>query len=410
MKKEISGLKREIKRTKLFEVQRLVRRIRQLENKKGTEAQMMKNQRKVERFEKELEFLKDVGVDEIARRIAKKENEDDHENNQAIEDSHVDIDLQKRALERIVNSTKIKEFLKRVDASSEDSAHAKEGSSVVKEPRLKKQQKLVKGKLKTKRTANRTSVLKSQPSKEAQKDENVNVYVEKPILKKQQKSAKVKLASISEPPLHIDDKDGRSSDDDPSKLKNRQNAIKHNAWMSESPAFRPLVKKVDEDDGLLPGSDLSESDFEEDDDDMSSPELKSKGLESCFVETMSGLKEEKGLRGRNKQGKGKGKLGDIKGKRNRKGQRARQQMWEKVHGKGAKHLHKSKTETKSKEKFNNKGRKQTLSSNFKVQHSLKRKNEDETLHPSWEAMRKKRSQETLKVEFKGQKIKFDDSD
>ena len=153
-----------------------------------------------------------------------------------------------------------------------------------------------------------------------------------------------------------------------------------------------------------PSSDCSESDSEEDAGDISPLEHKPKGLESCFVQTMSG--QEKGsLNAKSKQGKEKGKVVNKKGKKNRKGQRARQQTWEKIHGKSAKHLLKKKVELSSKgTKVVNEWK------NAKTQHSLKRKSDDESLHPSWEATKRRRLQETLKVEFKGQRIRFDDSE
>ena len=50
MEKDISGSSREVKRAKLFEIQRQARRIRQ-GRKKGTETRLKKNQRKIERSE-----------------------------------------------------------------------------------------------------------------------------------------------------------------------------------------------------------------------------------------------------------------------------------------------------------------------------------------------------------------------
>ena len=94
-------------------------------------------------------------------------------------------------------------------------------------------------------------------------------------------------------------------------------------------------------------------------------------------------------------------------KRNRKGQRARQQMWEKVHGKSAKHLVKRAKEYTSKD---NNEIKKLKSNNVKSQQPTKQTKKEEILHPSWQAMKKRRLQETMKVEFKGEKIRFDDSE
>ena len=358
MEKEISGLLREVKRAKLFEIQRLVRRIRQLAHKKGTEAQLKKNQRKIERFEKELEFVKDTEVAEIIRKITNKEDKDGYKIDEVIEDSaHSDIDLHKRALDRIVQSTTLKRFSEKVSTGEEDSVD--DAAIQTKTQRMKIKPK--------------TSSAKSVPAgklrrKEKYEDDgSINLGIRK-------------------------------------KLK-QQKAKQRKGTMSES-LTSDIKLKLEEDENYVswPGSDCSESDFGEDADDISSLELKPKGLESCFVQTMSGLEKES-MKVRSKQGKEKGKVVNKKGKKNRKGQRARQQTWEKVHGKSAKHLLKKKKELSSKE---TKGTKEWK--NAKIQHSPKRKSDDESLHPSWEATKRRRLQETLKVEFKGQRIRFDDSE
>lgn len=413
--KEIGGLKREIKRAKLFEVQRLVRRLRQLANKKGSETQIKKNQRKVERFEKELEFLKDVGVDEIARRIASKNEEDGLNNNQAIkdnkEDPSADYVLQEKALDRVVNCTKIKEFMKRVDASRKDFGRSDEKKD---NKRAERQQNIVKDKSKDTTNIFGLPDMKALLDEEAEVDDNRNFVEGKLILKRKRKPENEKgKDEVSDDKLshHVNDEDKFSSDGETSRVKTKQKFAEQKFFVDKGFATEPLAREdVDNDsDGFISNADLDASDFEEDEegsDSFPSPELKFKGLESCFVGTMSGAKGDKGLKGRKKQRNGKGRLGDRKGKRNRRGQRARQQMWEKIHGKRAKHLYKNNIIIKPKEYKED--RKQT--SKVKGQHSVKRKSDDESLHPSWEAVKRKRLQETVKVEFKGQKIKFDDSD
>lgn len=418
--KEIGGLKREIKRAKLFEVQRLVRRLRQLANKKGSETQIKKNRRKVERFEKELEFLKDVGVDEIARRIASKNGEDGLHNNQAIKDNKEDpreqFVLQEKALDRVVNSTKIKEFMKRVDASRKDFGHSdvKKGNNDTEVTMEERQQKIVKDKSKDGTNIFGLPDIKALLDEEAEVDDNRNFVEGKLMLKRKRKPAKEKgKDKVSDDKLshHVNDEDKFSSDGETSRVKTKQTFTEQKFFVDKGFATEPLAREdvVDDSDGFISNSDLDVSDFEEDEegsDSFPSPELKFKGLESCFVGAMSGPKGDKGLKGRKKQRNIKGRLGDRKGKRNRRGQRARQQMWEKIHGKRAKHLHKDNIIIKPKEYKED--RKQT--SKVKDQHSVKRKSDNESLHPSWEAVKRKRLQETVKVEFKGQKIKFDDSD
>ena len=358
MEKDISGLSREVKRAKLFEIQRLVRRIRQLAHKKGTETQLKKNQRKIERFEKEMEFLKDAELAEIIRKITNKEGKEGHEIDEVIEDStHADIDLHNRALDRIINSLTLKRFLEKVSAGEKDSAKPEQRRSGIEAATPTKAQRI---KL-------RTSSAKSFPAgksrgKEHKDDGSIDAGIRK-------------------------------------KLKQRKGVI----GKSLSSDIKPELKE-DKNNVSWHGSDCSESDSEEDADDISSFEHTPKGLESCFVQTMSGLEKES-LKAKSKQGKEKGKVVNKKGKKNRKGQRARQQTWEKIHGKSAKHLLKKKVELSSKEtKAANEQK------NAKTQHSLKKKGDDESLHPSWEATKKRRLQESLKVEFKGQRMRFDDSE
>lgn len=370
MEKEIRGLLREVKRARLFEIQRLVRRIRQLAHKKGTDVQLKKNQRKIERFEKELEFLKDAEMASIIRKITNKEDKDSREIDEVIEDwTHADIDLRNRALDRIINSKTLQKFLEKLSASEESSVVAEQRKGSIDAARatraLRKNVKL------------KTSSAKGIPTgKSRQKEEyDDKGSIDAGIRKKQKQQ----------------------------KAKQRKDIMSNTLTSVINPNIKPAELKEDENCAILPGSDCSESDFEDADaDDISSLEIKPKGLESCFVQTMSDLEKES-LVAKSKQGREKGKVVNKKGKKNRKGQRARQKTWEKVHGKNAKHLLKKKIELSSKETEGTKGR-----NVGKTQHSLKRKSDNESLHPSWEATKRRRLQETLKVEFKGQRKRFDD--
>ena len=373
MAKEISGLKREIKRAKLFEVQRLVRRMRQLANKKGTEAQLKKNQRKIERFEKELECLKDTEVAQIVRRVTNNKSEDgncvDHVFEDHVEDAHTDIDLQRRAIDRIVNSAKLQKFLERVSASEKESAQSEIRSSDSETLRLKK-------KLKTPK----------------------------------EKAAAANGKSVFGNPQRKEDDDNESSDAEAPRIRKQQKATKQKATTSKHVASKkPQLKETDQGDTFISGSDFSDSDVDEDTDDISSPELKPKGLESCFVQSMSGLKDERKVHVKAKSNlvNKKTKAANKMAKKNRRGQRARQQLWEKVHGRNAKHLMKKTKEYSSKE---NKEVKKLKQNKVKTQQCSKQTHNEEILHPSWEATKRRRLQETMKVEFKGEKIRFDDSE
>ena len=291
MEKEISGLSREVKRAKLFEIQRLVRRIRQLARKKGTETQLKKNQRKIERFEKELEFLKDAELAEIIRKITNKEGKEGHEIDEVIEDStHADIDLHNRALGRIINSTTLKRFLEKVSAGEEDSAKAEQSKSDVDVARPAKTLRM---NVKLKTSSDKSFPAGKSRRKEEHDDGSIGVGIRKNLKHRKRMMGK-----------------SLSSDIKP-ELKEDKNYV---SW---------------------PSSDCSESDSEEDAGDISPLEHKPKNQKGS-------------LNAKSKQGKEKGKVVNKKGKKNRKGQRARQQTWEKIHGKSAKHLLKKKVELSSK--------------------------------------------------------------
>jgi hypothetical protein len=52
------SVKRQLKRAKLFEIQKIIKQIRVLEKKKGTDVQLQKNQRKVVRLVEVLDAIK----------------------------------------------------------------------------------------------------------------------------------------------------------------------------------------------------------------------------------------------------------------------------------------------------------------------------------------------------------------
>ena len=121
--RETTHLKRELKKAKVHEVGRVVRRIRQLRNKKGTEAQIEKNNRKAARFEKELEFIKEAEVLDILIQITGSEDSEDEAS------SGAGFDLKKRALQRLRRSVPIQRFLERKNSGELESAPRRLGSN-----------------------------------------------------------------------------------------------------------------------------------------------------------------------------------------------------------------------------------------------------------------------------------------
>ncbi|XP_031554037.1 protein bud22-like [Actinia tenebrosa] len=128
-----------------------------------------------------------------------------------------------------------------------------------------------------------------------------------------------------------------------------------------------------------------------------SDDITSKAFDSVFVGNLKSGKGKKKVQ--------KNKKGFKDKEKNRLGQRQRRKQWEKLYGNKALHL---KNEKKTLEKSSDVDEKKRRS---KVpQDKKKQKFEPKTssaLHPSWEASKSKRKQESI-VEFKGQKITFED--
>eukprot|EP00731_Ephydatia_muelleri_P016237 Em0009g661a len=64
-------VKRELRRAKLFEIQKLTKRARALEAKRGSETQVLKNKRKAQRCLEELEHIKEFDLSELAAEALK---------------------------------------------------------------------------------------------------------------------------------------------------------------------------------------------------------------------------------------------------------------------------------------------------------------------------------------------------
>ena len=127
-------------------------------------------------------------------------------------------------------------------------------------------------------------------------------------------------------------------------------------------------------------------------------------FESMFVASMAELAHED-IKKRNGKNKKKKDAKRKNGKRNRLGQRERRKQWLKQYGQEANHLRQGKDKC-----FNPKTNKQNHSVKAKPNRAERRKdyNQNESMHPSWEASRKKKQKESVLVPFEGKKITFDD--
>lgn len=103
-------------------------------------------------------------------------------------------------------------------------------------------------------------------------------------------------------------------------------------------------------------------------------------------------------------------------RKNRRGQRARQKIWEKKYGSGAKHVVKQQERAKSDRetlrleyearKAKREIKQREREERDKLKEEKKKKQQEKTIHPSWEA--KMKAQESMKLaKFQGKKITFD---
>ena len=385
--KELKDLKREIKRAKLFEVQRHVRRIKQLKERKGCDAKLKANQRKVERFLKELEFLKDADVGEIIGIVTKEYGQDGVEQ---VENEPVDsVDHKKRALDRIINSKTLQQFLQK-----RKTTNIKQRGAVGR--------KLNKPFKKTGETRGvygiGTDVTKRKVNMEDAREKGME---KKPKSVERVLSNAIREREESKLPGECDRESW--SDTEHPNFGTEETSRNNNMLGHES-----LLQQGFVGDDFSISSEFSGDEFQDESSDMCSLP-KPKSFESCFVGSMSRLKGRKAAKLKKRQFEKKGIFKQRKGTTNRPGQRTRQMMWKNIHGSDAKHLQK-----KRQKEGNTKGRIKIVKQEKKAKtYPVPKKEEnivEKPLHPSWEAMKKKRSKETLNVEFKGKKIKFDDSE
>ncbi|KAK3711503.1 hypothetical protein QZH41_002545 [Actinostola sp. cb2023] len=286
-KVKTSKLKQAFGRARLFEIRRLVRRIKQLSLKKGTEQQLQKNKRKISRLERQLELLKDLHYDTFIESV---DAEDDKK-----------------------GSTQEEE--------SDDNAKAVAISKILK---------------------------------------IVNQDIEKREISRQN----VKYAKKSKRSLTIDS------------LKKKRDYSTKNIALPETVSV-----------SLTNDLDISDSDSEQ------VVNSRAFSMDSVFV---GSLKD-----GRQKRGNGK-KRKENKKTENRVGQRKRREQWGKLYGSKANHF---KTVEKKQGSLNQKNRK---FDGKKRRDGVPKKSRDTSvLHPSWEASKSKRKQESI-VAFQGSKITFDD--
>jgi hypothetical protein len=98
---------------------------------------------------------------------------------------------------------------------------------------------------------------------------------------------------------------------------------------------------------------------------------------------------------------------DIAPKKNRRGQRERQQIWEKKYGRNAKHLQQQRRRASPEYSLGGTGGAAQSKRKDELKNDARGKDGSGPLHPSWEAAKKAKEAKQKPVEFQGKKITFD---
>ena len=374
-------IRKALKKGRVFEIRRLTRRITLFRKKKGTDKELEKNKRKVDRLLEEIEIMKNFNFDELTKKtVALLEGPENLCYTQALESQ---LAWQKLLLDSPLGSQQETAYLRLIGNKSvrHNLWKIKNGKYILSSP-VKKKDEGSKEKAKKKKKKG-----KGKPKLGGDTTKNMKVHTDK-SRELIQKDDEMKQENIKEDE-HLS-KDNQPVDD------SNQNTRTLNS--------------------IFIGS-LSNT----------------KGKKSNIKAKTSrkNTKSKQKLSNEKKLAKFKQYLDKLrKTGRNRLGQRARRELWEKFYGETARHFnHKrstrlnksnsvktSKSTSYKRHANNSKSRLKThvpdkRSQNMKnsgyFQHDKSTKLGKKELHPSWEA-RKAQKQKQQVVEFKGTKITFDD--
>lgn len=347
-----------VKKGRVFEIRRITRKIQLLKKKKGTEQELLKNERKIVRFLADVEILKNINIDSLCEKCA----------------SFIEEKFQFMIHEQDQSSEDLKWLKLLTDNSSLDD----DISLILKLLSLKG--------VSTKFEVDISNLFKNRvhlfnkvhgSDESGQDRDKIEERIEDGSSAENQQKRKV--GKIKRKLIEIDC-NGKEVMEEHFEIKKKSSKLKSDVKLNvaknlSQPAkkgrnCKPTVNKTKNDSSL----------------DQS--ELKVKKFKEKLVKM------------RNKHG-------------NRLGQRARQELWEKMYGKDAAHVKKGaksrRDDKRKKERVNkNKFRSQKNSDDKSEQSKDKSvSNIEENLHPSWQAKKFQKQQNQI-VPFEGSKIKFDD--
>lgn len=402
-------IKKAFGKAKLFEIRRLVRRIKQISLKKGSEQQLLKNKRKVGRLEEQLETLKDMRFEEIME-VMDKDEESKYDSKEKGEGNDSKTIVLSKLLKIVreeerkhvkLNQGKKSNVASKMSNRNPTSSHSKLNTleNILNDSDISDSENL---KI-IDESFDEPKVIDNDDNGNRSNDERKGKTIETRKLDISNDSCDI---SDSEDIANIDSdsmerKEDISNDycdisdsENSTLIKSDSMPVSYAANVKRKRDGREMGKrKMAQEQVSIPQDDLDISSCDED------FVKKRLSLDSVFVGSLS---NEKGKRNGNKKRDGRKKKG--KEMNNRLGQRQRRQQWAKMYGKKANHLNNENRKDGTNEK---KGKRDKTMRNETAGRKKKMLKSSVVLHPSWEASKSKRKQESI-VAFEGKKITFDD--
>eukprot|EP00112_Aurelia_sp_Birch-Aquarium-sp1_P008913 Seg1996.4 transcript_id=Seg1996.4/GoldUCD/mRNA.D3Y31 product="Protein bud22" protein_id=Seg1996.4/GoldUCD/D3Y31 len=393
-----------VKKARVFQVQRITRRISLLRKKKGDCQQLNKNERKIKRMLEHIEVLKNINLDVYSENIAKclvdgiKSNrllQEESSGYKWLEIALIEKQIDSAIVEKLLKMNTFLRYLGKILFANQDSSADKETDDE-----------------KIKQTSNQTDAIEAHiendPKEEGDCTEKSNQETE---VTKQKRMSTNYSTGLNATSVKSDEEKDVKFD----RLAEHETAtsIKESTQLPDE-EFNEVT--VAEDKIVL----------------ITGTQPESKKQKLATVRNRNSAKKANGIAVSKRadlkatkfdkeklDAKNKTRFADalrkVQGTRgNRLGQRARRELWEKMFGSEAIHVKRGdKCERRGKRKRqadmgNKKARDTDKRKGFeRSKKKAKTAKEEENLHPSWQAKKEQKHQAQI-VEFKGNKITFDD--
>ena len=395
-----------LKRAKIYEIRKLTRRSNMLRSAKGTEEQQTKKQRKADRLRKEIEAIREFMIDELTERTAsalrgKNENELYNEMWEACADpikvndmiqilsNKAEENFSDIAYFRMLSSKDVVEKLKRI-ASGENMSTTK--------PRKKKKGKNNKDLKQPKKPGVKSGEDKQKPislGDNQASDENSDIEMKSKLdVNKENETEKIEKRSFEKKNITKSKKKENTVRVDKNKTEKIEEETNPGKEISKQKAKRTKKDDFFMDHSVEVSDDENSTGAEEDEEEFTAPVIN----RTDNPDIVPKKKNRMGQRDRKR-------LQDIKHGRNDPRQRNsfRGRGSDGGRGRGGR------TSRGRGSSYNNRenGIRGRGSSFSKPRVAEKKKEVDESLHPSWQAKQRQKNQQSISG-FSGTKITFDD--